>query len=131
MKVLKFGGTSVETAERIKNLANIVKTAQQDHTKLIVVVSALAKVTDLLIKAAGQAVTNRDNALQTVEIIREKYRDVYQAELQHADVNASFENLFVELDGHFKRDQSHKRIFCTDTRFCNEFWRTHQCFFIG
>jgi aspartokinase/homoserine dehydrogenase 1 len=47
MKVLKFGGTSVANAQNIKLVLDIVQNqAKQDQ--LIVVVSALSKVTDLL-----------------------------------------------------------------------------------
>ncbi|WP_343486688.1 bifunctional aspartate kinase/homoserine dehydrogenase I [Allomuricauda sp. d1] len=48
MKVLKFGGTSVATAENIKRVKEIVANTNADKT--IVVVSALGGVTDLLLK---------------------------------------------------------------------------------
>jgi aspartokinase/homoserine dehydrogenase 1 len=46
MKVLKFGGTSVANAQNIKLVLDIVQ--NQAKQELIVVVSALSKVTDLL-----------------------------------------------------------------------------------
>jgi aspartate kinase len=49
-KVLKFGGTSVGTVERIRHVANIVKKEQSLGNKLIVVVSAMAGKTNELIK---------------------------------------------------------------------------------
>ena len=49
MIVLKFGGTSVADAERILGVAAIVK-ARKD-LRPVVVVSALAGVTDLLVRA--------------------------------------------------------------------------------
>ena len=59
MKVCKFGGTSVASAEQIKKVAEIVKS---DPTRKIIVVSAPGKrfgedekVTDLLIRLAEQA----------------------------------------------------------------------------
>ena len=52
MKILKFGGTSVGSAENIKRISEIVLN-QQD--KIIVVVSALGGVTDLLLGVARKA----------------------------------------------------------------------------
>ncbi len=52
-KVLKFGGTSVGTIERIQHVANIIKKEHQSGNKLIVVVSAMAGKTNELIKLAN------------------------------------------------------------------------------
>ena len=48
-KVLKFGGTSVGSIERIKHAANIIKRELDQGNKLIVVVSAMAGKTNELI----------------------------------------------------------------------------------
>ena len=53
MIVMKFGGTSVGNAERIRKTCEIIKS--QISRKPVVVVSAVAKVTDLLIKLAEEA----------------------------------------------------------------------------
>ncbi len=49
-KVLKFGGTSVGTIDRIQHVANIVSRECKAGNKIIVVVSAMAGKTDELIK---------------------------------------------------------------------------------
>ena len=49
-KVLKFGGTSVGSVERILHASNIVKKEQQKGNKIIVIVSAMAGKTNDLIK---------------------------------------------------------------------------------
>jgi aspartokinase/homoserine dehydrogenase 1 len=55
--VMKFGGTSVGSAERIAQAAQLaVDTANKGH-QVVVVTSAMSKVTDLLIGAARQAST--------------------------------------------------------------------------
>ncbi|MBT8255264.1 MAG: aspartate kinase [Bacteroidia bacterium] len=46
MKVLKFGGASVKDAEGVKNLARVLK--QMDEDNLVVVVSAMGKMTNAL-----------------------------------------------------------------------------------
>jgi len=54
MKIFKFGGSSLGSAGRIKNVADIVAGALADD-KLIVVVSAVQGVTDLLLESATNA----------------------------------------------------------------------------
>ena len=44
--ILKFGGTSVGTIEKIKKVANIVKKRFSEGNEIIVVVSAMSGVTD-------------------------------------------------------------------------------------
>ena len=53
MIVQKFGGTSVKSVARIKNVASIVASAAQTDT-VVVVVSAMGDTTDYLVKLAGQ-----------------------------------------------------------------------------
>jgi aspartate kinase len=53
--VMKFGGTSLEDAKAILRTAAIVRGRRERGMKPIVVVSAMAKVTDLLLAAAAAA----------------------------------------------------------------------------
>jgi len=52
--VMKFGGTSVGTAERIRESAAIVHNYAKQH-QIVVVVSALAGITDIILKAVHAA----------------------------------------------------------------------------
>ncbi len=54
--VLKFGGTSVGTIEKIKKVANIIKKRLSEGNQIIVVVSAMSGVTDEL-KAKSELVS--------------------------------------------------------------------------
>ena len=47
---MKFGGTSVANIDRIKNVADIIKSKKNDSVKLVVVVSAMAGVTNDLVE---------------------------------------------------------------------------------
>ena len=49
-KILKFGGTSVGTTERIQHVANIIKKEQSSGSKVIAVVSAMSGKTNELIE---------------------------------------------------------------------------------
>ena len=59
-KVLKFGGTSVGTIERIQHVASIIKKEQLAGNKIIVVVSAMAGKTNELIKLSNEISDNFD-----------------------------------------------------------------------
>jgi aspartokinase/homoserine dehydrogenase 1 len=74
MKILKFGGTSVANAQNIKLvLAIINNNAKQD--KLVVVVSALSKVTDLLQAASIKAAANDESYKEIIVEIEKKHLD--------------------------------------------------------
>ena len=52
LKVLKFGGTSVGTLERIDCVANIIKEIKDDGDEVVAVVSAMSGETNKLIEYA-------------------------------------------------------------------------------
>ena len=56
--VLKFGGTSVGTIEKIKNVADIISNYLKKKFKVIVVSSAMSGVTNELIKKSKKICTN-------------------------------------------------------------------------
>ena len=53
-KVLKFGGTSVGTIERIQHIAEIIKKERLNGSKVIAVVSAMAGKTNELVKMSNE-----------------------------------------------------------------------------
>ena len=59
-KVLKFGGTSVGTIERIQHVANIIKKEHQSGNKIIAVVSAMSGETNKLLKFSKNISQNFD-----------------------------------------------------------------------
>lgn len=60
MNVLKFGGTSVGSAENIKKVIEIVKAASESD-QVVVVVSAVGGITDKLMGASQKAIENNLN----------------------------------------------------------------------
>jgi len=60
IKVIKFGGSSVADADKIKHVAAIVKTKVKKKLKVIVVVSAMGESTDALINLANQVSDDPD-----------------------------------------------------------------------
>jgi aspartate kinase len=72
--VMKFGGTSVEDATAMKRTASIVRGRRERGLQPVVVVSAMAKVTDLLLAAAAAAGSDRrDEALTISAKLRERH----------------------------------------------------------
>ncbi len=72
MKVLKFGGSSVATAESIKKVWGIALNTSINN-KIIVVVSALGGVTDLLQKAGEQANRKEETYIKTWKKIGKRH----------------------------------------------------------
>jgi len=71
MKILKFGGTSVGSAERIKALLDIIRPQERQ----IVVLSAVAGTTNALVEIS-RALTegDKDRASLLIETLHERYR---------------------------------------------------------
>ena len=58
MKVLKFGGTSVANSKSLNKVLEIIK---NQNDSIVVVVSALAGITDLLMEMLSLAESRKDN----------------------------------------------------------------------
>ena len=58
---MKFGGTSVADIDRIKNVADIIKSKKKDSQKLVVVVSAMAGVTNDFVEKSKAISKNFSN----------------------------------------------------------------------
>lgn len=75
MKVLKFGGTSVGSAQRIRNVAELI----QNRGRNIVVLSAMAGTTNDLVKISEYlAKGNHAGALESINSLRNKYNSVLE-----------------------------------------------------
>lgn len=74
MKVLKFGGTSVGSAERIKNVANLIL---EDGQSKIVVLSAMSGTTNTLLEISGYyRLQNSVGASDVIMRLEQKYAGV-------------------------------------------------------
>ncbi len=62
--VMKFGGTSVGSAERIRQAASIVQQHAQRGEQVVVVVSALSKVTDLILSVLNSARSGDEKVME-------------------------------------------------------------------
>ena len=99
MKVLKFGGTSVGSAQRIKNVAELICS----RGKNIVVLSAMAGTTNTLVEISEYLKCgNIDGAKETLNGLQHKYSSV-------------FEELFNESEPIFKEQAIEMVMSCFGT----------------
>jgi bifunctional aspartokinase / homoserine dehydrogenase 1 len=83
LRVVKFGGTSVGDAPRIRKVVEIVRDAARE-SDLVVVVSAMSGVTNKLVDAAAYAEAGNCDAVEIIfEELRERHRGV-AGELIHS-----------------------------------------------
>lgn len=74
LRVVKFGGTSVGDAPRIRKVVEIVRDAARE-SDLVVVVSAMSGVTNKLVEAAAHSEAGNGEAVEMIfEELRERHR---------------------------------------------------------
>jgi aspartate kinase len=100
--VMKFGGTSVEDAKAMNRTAAIVDGRRKKGLNAIVVVSAMAKVTDQLLAAAAAAGRgDKAGALALSSRLRNRHIDTaceLLAETRFAVLQAAVHQEFDALD---------------------------------
>jgi len=120
MKVSKFGGTSVASAEQIKKVAAIVKS---DPSRKIIVVSAPGKrfsedekVTDLLIRLSDVALSNDDFEVELNKVIS-RYEQIANELGLSDEITRSIEN---DLRGRLAADYSDPSLFIDSIKASGE-----------
>jgi len=72
--VMKFGGTSVGSADALIQATHIIKDARVEYPRVVVITSAMSGVTDLLLTCATLAAQGKVDSLPIVEsTLREKH----------------------------------------------------------
>lgn len=109
MKVLKFGGTSVGSEASLQKVVEIISSAQG---QIVVVVSAMAKTTDDLVKVANCAQAGDESYAQLLEEIVSKHETIHHS-LTGMESNPKVEDIFKQLrrvcDGVFLLKELTKR----------------------
>ncbi len=98
MKILKFGGSSVETPERIKQVVNIVSNLMNSDDKVLVVVSAFGGVTDDLISVSNLAASGDESYKHKLEAIEKRHLDAVQALIKIKDQSSILANVKMVLN---------------------------------
>lgn len=99
MKVMKFGGTSVGSAERIKNVADLIMSAGQN----LVVLSAMSGTTNTLVEIATYLYNkNAVGAKDIMHRLEEKYKrhieELYESEEFRKQAQKYVQEVFAYLD---------------------------------
>ncbi|RAV28718.1 bifunctional aspartate kinase/homoserine dehydrogenase I [Sinomicrobium soli] len=97
MKVLKFGGSSVADAERIKSVKDIVA-GKAGENKQVVVVSAFGGVTDLLLQAAEKASRRDEEYTRLFTQLEERHLNTVQQLLPIASQSKTLSHVKRELN---------------------------------
>ena len=105
VQVLKFGGTSVGNGERIRRVAHIVVDTFKEPEEAfpVVVVSAMAKVTDQLLRIATQSYAGEQEACQSEFIaLKQKHNEaaekVVRSLPERAKLYQKLETAFTALE---------------------------------
>ena len=95
MKVFKFGGASINSIERIENVAKII----QDHQgeKLLIIISAMGKITNALEKVAAAFYSgDKATALALFQAVKQEHIDLADQLIHHQP--AAMADIFTEVE---------------------------------
>jgi len=102
-KVFKFGGASIKDIENIKNVGEIL----QNHAseELVIVFSAMGKVTNMLEQVVEAYVQNSTDATKALQKVKDFHVEIINALFvkEHAIFN-EVNNLFVEIEWVLEED---------------------------
>ena len=99
MKVFKFGGASVNSIERIKNIPNILNNYSNDN--LVIIISAMGKTTNALEKVAEQFFANDvTKALELFSVVKQQHIELAQNILpnNYGNCETQLANFFTEVE---------------------------------
>lgn len=99
MKVFKFGGASVNSTDRIKNVADIVQSYSGE--KLLIVISAMGKTTNALEKVVEAFYANKkEEALQLFHTIKASHENTlkYLVSIDWQPAAEQLNNFFTEIE---------------------------------
>ena len=100
MKIFKFGGASVKDANAVKNVASILSANGGPKENIIVVVSAMGKITNALERFIDAIFYKKEDATIVLNEIKKYHFDIVEElfpDKNHAIYN-EISNTFVELD---------------------------------
>lgn len=96
---MKFGGTSLESSEKVRNVAKIVKEHSQNN-QITIVASAISGVTDSLVKLIDQAkISNVEKITEELKNLREKHITISKNAIKDPEIsNEVLENIAIRID---------------------------------
>ncbi len=118
MKIYKFGGASVKDADGVRNLAKVIDSAGEKD--LLVVVSAMGKMTNHLEKVVLAYLSSGDDLQQLLVDFRTFHREILQGLFPNNShpVYDSVTMLCQKLENFLKANRSRKHSFVYDQVVC-------------
>jgi len=107
MKVFKFGGASVKDAKAVKNVATILNRFPNEN--IIVVVSAMGKITNALEQLTDAYFYKKGNAQEVLSQIKTFHFDIVNDLFNNKNhpIYTELENTFVELEWAIEDEPTH------------------------
>lgn len=97
IKVFKFGGTSIKDVQNIKNISQILKNYAKEN--LVVVFSAMGKVTNMLEEVVEEYMLKSKDAEQKLQKVKDFHTDILADLFPHEhSIYNEVNNLFVEIE---------------------------------
>ncbi|MEQ1678560.1 MAG: aspartate kinase, partial [Chitinophagaceae bacterium] len=99
MKVFKFGGASVNTVERIQNVAHIMRHWEKE--KIVVIISAMGKTTNALEKVVDAFFAGKkEEALALFELVKQQHLSTakYLLVTNYLSCEAQLRDFFTEAE---------------------------------
>lgn len=106
MKVQKFGGTSVGSANRIKDVASLIT---KSSGRNIIVLSAMSGTTNSLLEIADSLREgNIEKAVSSLNVLHDKYRavisELFDSKKEREKVSTIIDNIFKSIRNDFNKD---------------------------
>ncbi len=106
MKVFKFGGASVQDAEAIQNVAQILK--KYGEGELLIVISAMGKTTNAL-ENILEKYWNGEEYISGIHALKNSHTNIINhlfdsGSKEQFEVNADIENDFIAIEHYFEKD---------------------------
>lgn len=105
MKIFKFGGASIQDANGVKNLAQILRS--HSNEPCVIVISALGKTTNLMEEILASYLGKRSNLAQLFEKLKTKHLEIAKAlERNNDEITFTLEKIFLQLSALLLQDPS-------------------------
>ena len=112
MKVFKFGGASINSIDRIKNVGSIIQLHKGE--KLLIIVSAMGKTTNALEKVVENYFAKSDYETE-IENVKQKHLEISQGLFQeNHPVFAEISLFFDDIESFLRRNKSPNYNFVYD-----------------
>jgi aspartate kinase len=109
MKVFKFGGASLKTADGIRNVASIIQSQQANN--LLVIVSAMGKTTDMLERVMNLS-TSQKEFEQTLSSLRNyHYEVISQLFADGKAVTKEINTIFSDLENQLTKREDFDQVY--------------------